>query len=148
MCNFSIFSDYSFDRKYNLPTSTGDEIIFCNFNKLDKFEPVSFMVWMQIMAMVPQSYLWMLKPSPRMGLNESDYGGSTGVMIEAIQSAAAAMGIQKDRIIFAERTSKKEHIKRHGAADLFLDTFIYGAHSTATDALRGVRNESSGYKIC
>lgn len=27
---------------------------------------------------------------------------------------------------------------RHAAADLFLDTLIYGAHSTATDALRGV----------
>ena len=26
---------------------------------------------------------------------------------------------------------------RHAAADLFVDTWLYGAHSTATDALRG-----------
>lgn len=125
-------------RKYQLPYETGNEIIFCNFNKLDKFEPNSFMVWMQILTMVPNSFLWMLKPSPRMGLNESEYGGSTDVMVEAIYAAAAAMGIHRKRIIFAERTSKKQHIERHGAADIFLDTFIYGAHSTATDALRGV----------
>jgi predicted O-linked N-acetylglucosamine transferase (SPINDLY family) len=29
------------------------------------------------------------------------------------------------------------HIIRHFAADLFLDSLVYGAHSTATDALRG-----------
>ena len=32
-----------------------------------------------------------------------------------------------------------EHIVRHAAGDLFLDTLIYGAHSTATDSMRGVR---------
>jgi len=47
------------------------------------------------------------------------------------------MGISPSRIIFATRTSKSSHILRHRACDLFLDTFIYGAHSTATDALRG-----------
>ncbi len=97
------------------------------------------MVWMQVMAMVPNSFLWMLKPSPHIGQNESEFGKSTNVMIAAIYLSAAAMGISKRRIIFAERVSKKEHIERHSAADLFLDTFSYGAHSTATDALRGVR---------
>ena len=51
---------------------------------------------------------------------------------------AASYGIPAHRIIFAARVNKKEHIERHGAADLFLDTLVYGAHSTATDALRGV----------
>jgi predicted O-linked N-acetylglucosamine transferase (SPINDLY family) len=39
--------------------------------------------------------------------------------------------------VFAKRVSKAEHLRRVSAADLFLDTFLYGAHSTATDALRG-----------
>lgn len=29
-------------------------------------------------------------------------------------------------------------IFRHLAADIFVDTFVYGAHSTATDSIRGV----------
>jgi len=52
-----------------------------------------------------------------------------------LQNAAAAEGITSSRIIFAPRVSKEAHMKRMVAADLFLDTFTYGAHSTATDAL-------------
>ena len=47
-------------------------------------------------------------------------------------------GILKSRLIFAEYIPKDQHLLRHKAADLFLDTLVYGAHSTATDALRGV----------
>ena len=39
--------------------------------------------------------------------------------------------------MWARRLPKREHLLRHAAADLFLDTLIYGAHSTATDALAG-----------
>ena len=52
-------------------------------------------------------------------------------------SYAKYHGISKDRIIFASRRDKALHISRHYAADLFVDTLVYGAHSTATDALRG-----------
>ena len=41
------------------------------------------------------------------------------------------------RLVWADRVPKAEHLRRHAAADLLLDTLIYGAHSTATDALRG-----------
>lgn len=57
-----------------------------------------------------------------------------------ITSAAQYHGIHPKRIIFADRVPKELHIERHSAADIFLDSFIYGAHSTATDALRGVKN--------
>ena len=50
----------------------------------------------------------------------------------------AAEGVEAKRVIFAPKMSKSAHIFRHAAADLFLDTVVYGAHSTATDALRGV----------
>jgi predicted O-linked N-acetylglucosamine transferase (SPINDLY family) len=93
---------------------------------------------MRILASTPQSYLWILKPSPRLGLKEQENELNSNVVAQAIVNFAATFGIAKDRILFAERTNKREHIERHGAADLFLDTFTYGAHSTATDALRGV----------
>ena len=55
------------------------------------------------------------------------------------------LGQLKTRLIFAPRAPKSVHIRRHKAADLFLDTFIYGAHSTATDALRGVSIHANTY---
>ena len=47
------------------------------------------------------------------------------------------MGVPPSRLLFADRANKTTHISRHAAADLFLDSLVYGAHSTATDALRG-----------
>ena len=46
------------------------------------------------------------------------------------------MGINKDRILFAERLPVKEHLKRVKFIDLFLDTFPYNAHTTASEAIR------------
>ena len=114
---------------YGLPMDP-NAIVFCNFNKLDKLEPQSFKVWMQILARVRNSYLWLLLPSQKK---------EKGKMVaENIKKYAFYFGIQQSRILFARRVSKSEHIIRHFAADLFLDNLVYGAHSTATDSLRGV----------
>ena len=46
-------------------------------------------------------------------------------------------GLKKERIIFAEWLLKDEdHLKRLQLADLFLDTFPYNAHTTASDSIR------------
>ena len=45
--------------------------------------------------------------------------------------------MHRRRIVFAKRVPRTQHLSRHAAADLFLDTLTYGAHSTATDALAG-----------
>ena len=37
--------------------------------------------------------------------------------------------------MFAKRLTQSEHLARHAHADLFLDTFKYIAHTTASDAL-------------
>jgi predicted O-linked N-acetylglucosamine transferase (SPINDLY family) len=102
--------------------------VFANFNKQDKLEPEIFSVWMQILARTPNSVLWLLEPSHK-------YVGS-GV-VENLRLEAEARGVSRDRIVFASRVSKALHLRRVAAADLFLDSFMYGAHSTATDALRG-----------
>ena len=44
-------------------------------------------------------------------------------------------GIDSERIIFAKRMSMEDHLARHKSADLFLDTYPYGAHTTCSDAL-------------
>ena len=88
------------------------------------------------MREVPNSYLWILKPSDKPTTNNSTSSSSTQIL-QHLYSVLAAHGIAKQRLLFAERIDKHDHIERHAAADLFLDSFYYGAHSTATDALRG-----------
>lgn len=111
----------------DLPTDPQARIL-CNFNKVEKIDPTTFQLWMQIMRRVPKSYLWLLSPSG----DNNNRQAKDNIFI-----AAASYGISQDRIIYAKRVSKEEHILRHAAADLFVDTIVYGAHSTSTDALRG-----------
>ena len=46
----------------DLPTDPQAKIL-CNFNKVEKIDPTTFQLWMQIMRRVPKSYLWLLSPS-------------------------------------------------------------------------------------
>ena len=48
---------------------------------------------------------------------------------------AKARGISADRLIFAERCIKSEHLNRLRLADIALDTRIFGGHATTADAL-------------
>ena len=48
---------------------------------------------------------------------------------------AQIRGVDPDRLVFAPRVTNAEHLARHKLADLFLDTFPYNAHTTASDAL-------------
>jgi predicted O-linked N-acetylglucosamine transferase (SPINDLY family) len=43
--------------------------------------------------------------------------------------------VAAQRLIFAPRVAVGAHVARNAAADLFLDTYPYGAHTTANDAL-------------
>lgn len=104
-------------------------VVLCNFNKVDKLEPSVFATWMAILRRLPgSSVLWLLRPS-------SALAGPT--IMANLGREAEALGVDRSRLVFANRTSKAQHLARQAAADLFLDTFYYGAHSTATDALRG-----------
>jgi predicted O-linked N-acetylglucosamine transferase (SPINDLY family) len=45
------------------------------------------------------------------------------------------MKIDPKRLIFAQRISQPEHIARQRLADIFIDTYPYNAHTTASEAL-------------
>jgi predicted O-linked N-acetylglucosamine transferase (SPINDLY family) len=125
--------------KYDLPSSDPSLVVFCNFNKIDKFDRLSFDVWLTILRRVPNSILWLLQPSgPKQSSSDSGEEDSQQTMLTVVnlRAAAAGAGLDPGRIYLAPRVSKGEHLERQLAADLFLDTFTYGAHSTATDALR------------
>ena len=100
-----------------------DAFVFCCFNASHKIQPAIFDVWMRLLAAVPGSLLWLR---------------DSGLIVNArLQQQARVRGIAPDRLRFAGRMeSFARHLGRQTLADLFLDTWPYGAHSTANDALR------------
>jgi predicted O-linked N-acetylglucosamine transferase (SPINDLY family) len=95
--------------------------VFCCFNTPAKIDQRSFACWMEILAQVPHSVLWLLETTPEVAHN--------------LAAAAQSARIDRDRIIFSPRLPKAEHLSRLRLADLMLDTFCCNAHTTATDAL-------------
>ena len=112
-------SDKVFSRnELGLPESA---FVYCCFNNNYKILPETFSSWMRILNSVDGSVLWLLEDNPWAANN--------------LKKAAQIAGINSDRIVFAKRASQEDHLSRHRAADLFLDTHPYNAHTTASDAL-------------
>jgi hypothetical protein len=106
--------------------------------QVDKLDRPTFALWMAVMRRVPHSTLWLLRPSKSRGVHDTFAWAEHNALVERnLRRAAAAEGVHPSRLVFTGRENKTEHILRHAAADLFLDSLVYGAHSTATDALRG-----------
>ncbi|OQR80956.1 hypothetical protein ACHHYP_16966 [Achlya hypogyna] len=102
--------------------------VFANFNKIEKLEPRVFGLWMQILRQIPRSELWLLTPPVEKTSN--------GTM-HHLRREATAWGVLPSRLRFLPRVPKAAHLDRQADADLFLDTLVYGAHSTATDSVWG-----------
>ena len=96
--------------------------VYCCFNNTYKITPATFDVWMRILKRVEDSVLWL-----------SD---ANAVATRNLRAEAERRGVHSARLIFAPRVSSlEEHLARQRAADLFLDTRPYNAHTTASDAL-------------
>jgi predicted O-linked N-acetylglucosamine transferase (SPINDLY family) len=52
-----------------------------------------------------------------------------------LRKEAGKRGVDGARLVFAGRMKLDDHLARHRAADLCLDTLPYNAHTTASDAL-------------
>jgi predicted O-linked N-acetylglucosamine transferase (SPINDLY family) len=77
---------------------------------------------MRILKCVEGSVLWL------------SAGNQTA--IANLKREAQSRGIDPARIVFANRVPQlSDHLARHRLADLFLDTFPFNAHTTASDAL-------------
>ena len=113
-------------KQHGLP-ARGEGRVFCNFNTIDKLEPEMFGIWMQAPLRSPGSVLWLLRPKKDLGR----------LVAQNLRAEAAGHGVHPRRIVMAPRIPKFDHLARYRYCDLFLDTFMYGAHSTASDALWG-----------
>ena len=98
----------------------GAQVLAC-FNAAYKITPRVFAVWMRLLAATEGAVLWLLADEP--------------VVEAALRRAAAGHGIAPDRLVFAPRQPLERHLARYAAADLFLDTLPYNAHTTGSDAL-------------
>jgi predicted O-linked N-acetylglucosamine transferase (SPINDLY family) len=95
--------------------------VFCCFNNNYKIAPATFDGWMRILKQVDGSVLWLLGDNP--------------TAVHNLRKEAESRGVSAKRLIFAERMPMAEHLARHRAADLFIDTLPCNAHTTASDAL-------------
>jgi protein O-GlcNAc transferase len=99
-----------------------DGFVFCSFNSFAKYTPTMFDCWMRLLRSVPNSVLWCAGQNDRANTN--------------LQREAINRGVPKQRIVFAEQLPIGEHLARHHLADLFLDTYPYNGHATASIAIR------------
>ncbi len=95
--------------------------VFCGFCQPIKLSAAVFDSWMRILARVPDSVLWLLEDNRFLRAN--------------LEREAGARGIDPARLVFAPRVDQQAHIARHQAADLLLDTWPCGAHTSTSDAL-------------
>ena len=107
-------------RDYGLP---GSGMLYACFNSRHKISPEIWAGWMEILREVPDSLLWLLTQP---GLEQAD---------QRLRDAATAVGIDSERLHFLPRQPHADYLSALRTADLYLDTWPYGAHATAADAL-------------
>ena len=96
-------------------------LVLAAFHQTYKLTPAVYRVWMQLLERLPAACLWVLAREP-------------GARARLIREATDC-GIDPSRIVFAAEVSQADHLARLRLADLLLDTWPYGAHTTASDAL-------------
>ncbi|WP_313617677.1 glycosyl transferase [Agrobacterium sp.] len=98
-----------------------DAFVFASFNGMQKITESCFDRWMEILSATPGSVLWLLTGDEPVN--------------QRLRELAQKKDVDPERLIFAPKAANPDHLARIGLADLFLDTFPYGAHSTAADAI-------------
>jgi len=98
-----------------------DVFIFASFGQSIKITENQFNLWLKILKSISNSILWLLE--------------SNTDCMKNLALFAEKKGIESSRICFAKRTDIAEHINRHQIIDLYLDTFPYNSHTSASDAI-------------
>jgi len=99
-----------------------NKFIFCNFNKIIKITPMIYNTWMNILKRTSNSILWILCDNK--------------VAKENLLFETKRRGVDSNRIFFASKLPRDQHLQRLQICDIFLDTYPYSAHTLASDAIR------------
>ena len=103
---------------FNIPENV---IVICSFNNSFKINKDLFEAWIYILLNTSDAILWLYSDSDKAFYNLLSY--------------AVSKGINKNRIIHAQKMSYSDHLSRLKVADLFLDTFPFNGGTTVSDAL-------------
>ncbi len=98
-----------------------DAFVMCAFNHTYKILPAAFDAWCTVLREVPRAVLWLKQTNQQLHAN--------------LLREAQARGVAPERVLFAPTVSYQDHFSRLALADLFVDTWPYNAHTTASDAL-------------
>jgi len=98
-----------------------DVFIFASFGQSIKITEKQFNLWLRILKKTSNSILWLLE--------------SNTSCMKNLALFAEKKGIEASRIIFAKKIDIDEHINRQQIIDLYLDTFPYNSHTSASDAI-------------
>ncbi len=97
-------------------------VVLCAFVPTVKITPPLFDLWMSILRERPATCLWLQQAHDE--------------AINNLRHEAQLRGVTPDRLIFAAfEADHAAHLSRYEVADIALDTYPYGSHSTAADAL-------------
>jgi predicted O-linked N-acetylglucosamine transferase (SPINDLY family) len=99
------------------------DVVLCCFNSTYKLNAEVLDAWAKILARVPDAVLWLL--------SRSDDDPAIG----NLRREMVRRGIDARRLVFAKGRPNAEYLGLYRHADLFLDTWPYNAHTTASDAL-------------
>jgi predicted O-linked N-acetylglucosamine transferase (SPINDLY family) len=98
-----------------------DAFVMCAFNHTYKIGPEAFDTWCGLLRDLPNAVLWLKETNPQFHAQ--------------VLQAAAERGVAAERIVFAPIVRYADHFSRLALADVFVDTWPYNAHTTASDAL-------------
>jgi len=106
--------------EHSLPHHS-QQVVFANFNHLQKVGPATFGLWMATLSAVSNSLLWLLRfPSEA----------------EAhLKAAAVRAGVDPARLLFTDKFPSDKHLTLKQAASVVLDSLEYNGHVSGLDAL-------------
>jgi protein O-GlcNAc transferase len=103
---------------YALPA---DAFVFVNQAAPYKLLPEMFDVWMRLLRAIDDAVLWLRPMHEQARLN--------------LGKQAQARGVAPTRLAFAPQEPSPRYLARFRLADLYLDTYPFGSHTTVNDAL-------------
>ncbi len=86
-----------------------------------KILPEMFNIWMQLLGQVDDSVLWLRS------MHE--------VSVANLREEARSRHIAPQRLVFAPQEPVSQYLARFRLADLYVDTYPFGSHTTVNDAL-------------
>ena len=104
--------------QYGLPE---DAFVFCAFVQTSKLNPDVFDAYAEILRAAPNSVLWLAEDQQ--------------AVIDRLRAEAWHRQVDGSRLVFASRESYADNLNRLVHADLVLDTWPYGGHTTTSNAL-------------